>query len=69
MNIILGATGQIGSMLVDYLLNKGQPIRAVVRDSFKAQELKNKGVEVSIADYFDVETLKKPFKMEVQFFY
>ncbi len=62
MNIILGATGQIGSMLVDNLLNKGQPIRAVVRDSFKVQELKNKGVEVSIADYFDVEALKKAFQ-------
>jgi len=62
MNIILGATGQIGSMLVDNLLKKGQPVRAVIRNSLKAQELKNKGVEVSIADYFDVEALKKAFR-------
>lgn len=59
MNIILGATGQIGSMLVDNLLKNGQPVRAVVRNDFKAQKLKNKGVEVRIADYFDVEALKK----------
>ena len=52
MNIILGATGQVGSMLVDNLLGKGQPVRAVVRDGLKAQGLKNKGVEVKIADYY-----------------
>jgi uncharacterized protein YbjT (DUF2867 family) len=62
MNIILGATGQIGSMLVDNLLKNGQPVRAVVRNDFKAQKLKNKGVEVRIADYFDVEALKKAFQ-------
>jgi uncharacterized protein YbjT (DUF2867 family) len=61
MNIVLGATGQIGSMLVDNLLMKGQPVRAVIRNSLKAQELKNKGVEVIIADYSDLEALKKAF--------
>ncbi|MDQ1274694.1 MAG: hypothetical protein QG610_266 [Euryarchaeota archaeon] len=62
MNIILGATGQIGSMLVDNLLKKSQPVRAVVRNDFKAQKLKNKGVEVKIADYLDVEALKEAFQ-------
>jgi len=62
MNIILGATGQIGSMLVENLLKKGQPVRAVIRDSSKVQELKNKGAEVVIADYFDAEPLKRAFQ-------
>lgn len=62
MNIILGATGQIGSMLVDNLLKKGQPVRAVIRNSLKAQELKTKGAEVKIADYFDVNVLKEAFQ-------
>ncbi|MDW5550958.1 NmrA family NAD(P)-binding protein [Methanosarcina sp.] len=62
MNIILGATGQIGSMLVENLLKKGQPVRAVIRDSSKVQELNNKGAEVVIADYFDAETLKRAFQ-------
>ncbi|RXA15172.1 NAD-dependent epimerase/dehydratase family protein [Methanosarcina sp. MSH10X1] len=62
MDIILGATGQIGSMLVDNLLKKGRSVRAVVRNGSKAEGLKSKGVEVSIADYFDVETLKKAFQ-------
>ncbi|MCS4463880.1 SDR family oxidoreductase [Clostridium botulinum] len=42
MNIILGATGQIGTMLVDNLLEKGQPVKAVIRNYSKAQELKIK---------------------------
>lgn len=61
MNIILGATGQIGSMLVDNLLKKGQPVRAVVRNNFKAQKLRDRGVEVAVADYFDLQALKKAF--------
>jgi uncharacterized protein YbjT (DUF2867 family) len=61
MNIVLGATGQIGAMLVDNLLKKKQPVRAVIRNSSKAQGLKDKGAEVSIADYFDAESLKKAF--------
>lgn len=61
MNIVLGATGQIGSMLVDNLLKKGQPVRAVIRNSLKSQELKNKSVEVIITDYSDGEALKKAF--------
>ncbi|WP_410508618.1 NAD(P)H-binding protein [Methanosarcina hadiensis] len=62
MNIILGATGQVGSMLVDNLLKKGQPVRAVIRNDLKAQELRNKGAEVKIADYFDLDALKKAFQ-------
>ncbi len=61
MNIILGATGQIGTMLVDNLLEKGQPVKAVIRNHSKAQELKNKGAEVFITDSFEVEALKKAF--------
>jgi len=61
VNIILGATGQIGTMLVDNLLKKGQPVRAVIRNSFKAQELKDRGAEVVIANYFDLQALRKAF--------
>jgi uncharacterized protein YbjT (DUF2867 family) len=68
MNIVLGATGQIGSMLVDNLLKKGQPVRAIIRNSLKAQELKKKGVEVVIADYSDLEALKKAFYGGKSFF-
>lgn len=61
MNIVLGATGRIGSMLVDNLLKKEQPVRVIVRNSLKAQQLMSKGVEVITADYSDPDSLKKAF--------
>lgn len=62
MNLILGATGRVGSMLVTNLLKKGQPVRAVIRSSVKAPDLISKGVEVFVADYFDGAALKKAFQ-------
>lgn len=59
MNVILGATGQIGSMLVDKLLSRGHKVRAVMRNELKAQEFINKGAEVAVADLFDEEALTK----------
>ncbi|ARC86213.1 trkA-N domain protein [Clostridium argentinense CDC 2741] len=61
MNIVLGATGQIGFMLANNLFKKGQPVRAVVRDEAKAYELKKIGIEVFVADYLDKEALIKAF--------
>lgn len=61
MNIVLGATGQIGFMLANNLLKKGQPVRAVVRNETKAHELKKIGIEVFVADYLDKEALIKAF--------
>lgn len=61
MNIILGATGQIGFMLASNLLKKGQSVRAVVRNESKAHELRKMGIEVVVADYLDKEALKKAF--------
>ncbi|WP_454055050.1 NmrA family NAD(P)-binding protein [Clostridium sp. Marseille-Q7071] len=62
MNIVLGATGQIGFMLANNLFKKGQPVRAVVRDEAKAHELKKIGIEVFVADYLDKEALIKAFR-------
>lgn len=59
MHIVLGASGQIGSMLIDNLLRKDIPVRAVVRNMAKAEALKNKGAEVVTADYTDLPALKK----------
>lgn len=62
MNLILGATGRVGSMLVANLLMKGQPVRAVIRSGVKATDLTGKGAEVFVADYFDGAALKKAFQ-------
>ena len=62
MNIILGATGQVGSAIVDFLRKKKVDIRAVIRNAEKASDLKRKGVEVAIADYFDLNALSDAVK-------
>ena len=62
MNIILGATGQVGSAIVDFLRKKKVDIRAVIRNSEKGNELRRKGVEVAIADYFDFNALRDAVK-------
>ena len=58
MNIILGATGQIGSAIAENLIAKGLPVKTVIRNEQKADELKRKGAKVVIADYFDLNALK-----------
>lgn len=62
MNIVLGATGQIGTRLVANLIKKGQPVRAVVRNSEKARQLEKLGVEVKIADFLNKKELNKAFE-------
>lgn len=62
MNIILGATGRIGSILVEELLKNEQPVRAVVRNELKAQKLKDMGAEVFVANYFESDSLKTAFQ-------
>lgn len=61
MNIVLGATGQVGFMLVNVLLKKGQSVRAVVRNESKTRKLRKMGVQVFVADYLDKEALIKAF--------
>ncbi|WP_234572515.1 NmrA family NAD(P)-binding protein [Rhodohalobacter sp. 614A] len=58
MNIILGATGQVGAAIVDFLIEKNLDVKAVIRDAKKARVLKEKGVKVAIADYFHLDALK-----------
>src|SRR5690554_4829653 len=54
MNIILGATGQVGSMLLNEIRQSGNQVRAVVRDIGK---VKNASCEVRQADLLDVNQL------------
>jgi uncharacterized protein YbjT (DUF2867 family) len=58
MNIILGATGQVGSAIVDNLVENGLPVKVVLRNNEKADKFKKRGTEVAIADYFDLDALK-----------
>lgn len=57
--LITGATGFIGPYLVRRLTEDGHQCRCLVRDSKKAQHLKNvHGVETVIGDITDASTLK-----------
>ena len=58
MNVILGASGQVGSAIIDQLINEKEPVVAVVRNPEKAKELERKGIQVRIADVFDGSALQ-----------
>ncbi|WP_296395100.1 NAD(P)H-binding protein [Williamsia sp.] len=61
---VTGATGQLGRLAVDELIERGTPaadIVAVVRDEAKASDLADRGVTVRVADYADTAALTAAF--------
>lgn len=62
--LITGATGQLGKVVVNELLQKinAGEITILVRDPKKAEELKTKGVNVLKGDYTDYGSLVTAFK-------
>jgi uncharacterized protein YbjT (DUF2867 family) len=61
MNTILGASGQVGSAVVSNLLKSREPVKGVIRDKKKANDLKKKGAAVAIADIHDKDALADSF--------
>lgn len=59
MNIIVGATGQVGSNLVNEIKANGFPVRALVRNP---EKLSDKTIEARTADLFNEEQLTEAFK-------
>ncbi|PYE17968.1 NAD(P)H dehydrogenase (quinone) [Williamsia limnetica] len=58
---ITGATGQLGSLVITDLLERGVApgeIVAIVRDSAKAASLDERGITVRVADYSDPAALR-----------
>lgn len=54
MILITGATGNFGRATIDFLMKKNIPannITAMVRDSVKAEDLKNKDINIKVGDY------------------
>jgi uncharacterized protein YbjT (DUF2867 family) len=63
MNIVMGASGQVGSAIVGNLASKNEPVKAVIRNRDKAKELqKLQEVSIGVADAFDLPALEKVFK-------
>jgi len=59
--VILGATGNTGSIIADYLLLKGQKVRVVGRDVARLQRFVNQGAQAFIGALSDSAALTKAF--------
>ena len=55
--LVIGATGNTGSILVPKLLNSGIDVRIFVREEEKANSLKNLGAEVIVGDLDKPESI------------
>ncbi|MBK5281120.1 MAG: NAD(P)H-binding protein [Nitrospiraceae bacterium] len=59
MFVVVGATGNTGSAVVETLLSRKQPVRIVARSAEKAASWKAKGAEVAVASLEDVPAMTK----------
>ena len=62
MYTVLGATGNIGSVIAKTLLDKGEKVRVVGRHAGTLQQFVQKGAEAVVADVTDVDVLTKAFR-------
>jgi len=63
--LVTGATGHFDKITIEFLLQKGIPsnrISALVRDTAKAGDLKNKGVQLKMGDYENYSSLVEAFR-------
>ena len=61
MYVILGASGNSGSIVANFLLSKGEKVRVVGRDVGRLQRFVHKGAEAFTADMSDAAGLTKSF--------
>jgi uncharacterized protein YbjT (DUF2867 family) len=59
--VILGASGNTGSVVADFLLAKGEKVRVVGRDAGRLQRFVDKGADAFTADLSDAAALTKAF--------
>lgn len=62
MFVVLGATGNTGSAVVETLLSRNQPVRVIVRSTDKGAGWKAKGADVAVASLDEVPALTKAFE-------
>src|SRR5271168_1756527 len=61
MYVIMGASGNTGSIVANFLLSKGQKVRVIGRDPGRLQRFVEKGAEAFTADMSDAAALTKAF--------
>jgi uncharacterized protein YbjT (DUF2867 family) len=57
--LVTGATGNVGSRVVQELQERGVPVRAFMRDHGKAQTMPCDGVELAVGDFGDPESVRR----------
>jgi uncharacterized protein YbjT (DUF2867 family) len=62
MFVIIGATGQVGSHVAEYLLERGHPVKIIVRNVEKAQKLSQLGAIVHVGDIDNPQDIESGFK-------
>ena len=62
MYVVSGATGNTGSAVAERLLEKGLPVRVIVRSQEKGADFAKLGAEVAVADLHDAATLTEALK-------
>ena len=55
--LVTGATGKVGSRLAKHLAERGDHVRALVRDEARAQALREARIELALGDLLDVNSL------------
>ena len=63
MYVILGASGNTGSIIANSLLSAGKKVRVVGRDSGRLQRFVDKGAEAFTANMSDSAALTKAFEI------
>ena len=61
MYVILGASGNTGSIIANFLLSNGEKVRVVGREAGRLQRFARKGAEAFTADVSDAAALTKAF--------
>jgi 2-alkyl-3-oxoalkanoate reductase len=59
INVVTGATGQLGSHIAEQLRAAGETVRALVRSPSKAKFLRSQGVDVVIGDVRDPAAVRQ----------
>lgn len=61
--LIAGAAGRTGSIATRMLLERGYPVRAMVRtDDERARKLSDLGAEIFVGDYLDLRSVRRAFE-------